>query len=148
MMIKLSGRKYTIKSFLTEIEKISNCYNLHVTFPEAFKFCGDRDFTAATVEFSGNYLDFYFIRNRKFRSLEIHLFGERFEFVKYRGTCNLTRIDKPVLKKQSVWQEYNRKIEKEIGIPGQAELGAEDFERLGDFETLELFEERLKLVKT
>lgn len=129
MIVKLYGKCKDVDAFIKQVKRIGKFQTLQVTRPEAYKFCRPENKTMATVKFFGNYLDFNMVCNKSFRSLKVLLQGEGFCYCKKAGSCKLNAIiQKPEI---SVRPKLN------------FDVSVEEDERLDEFETLELYEERI-----
>lgn len=144
-MIKcsISGRKRVVLHFLQKLKTSGCCAKFEVQYPEAFKFCGDRDITCVDFESSCTFLDFNLLKERSFRFLTIQLQINGYSFKKKRGFQKLELVGEkpcqPALDQETDGFTVKRSF---LDSTGQVEE-ISDAEQLNDFETLELFEERL-----
>lgn len=136
MKCDVVGRKQTILQLLQRLKAFGYCTDCSVQYPEAFKFCRGSDITNICINSSCNFLDFSILKERSFRCLEITLKLNHYLFQKKRGYQKILMTEKPNFKKEviaSVASDVTDVFDQET-----------DLYEIGEYETLELFEERVR----
>lgn len=130
MECSIFGRKQNILQLLQKLKLFGYCKENEVQCPEAFSFCNKNDITNVKIVSTCRFLDFSVLKEKSFRCLAIQLKLNGYFFEKRKGYQEVFMRGSPY------WQE-NRQ-------GGVQKQGEEIPIELGEYETLELFEERME----
>lgn len=130
MRVAIKGRVSTIQSFIHTVRINAHCVIDSISYPECWKFARKTDYQSVVIEVCGNYFNLDTVRSARFSGLEVSGSGASFSFVKKRGSC---QVD--VYQKIAVSTENHQVVD---------ELSEEDRVGLSDYDTMEVYEAKLK----
>ena len=130
MRVAVKGRVSTIQNFINVIRLNAHCVIDSISYPECWKFARKTDYQSVVIEVCGNYFNLDTVRSARFSGLEVSGSGASFSFVKKRGS---RQVD--VYQKIAVSSESHQAAD---------ELSEESCVGLSDYDTMEVYEAKLK----
>lgn len=145
MKMTVKGKVGTIKKFVNDLRKEGHCEIGSISYPQSWQFARPNDYGCLALEIVNNYVDFDLLERKSYRSLEVLGEGASFSFSKKAGStfveCDCKVANKKVRSSDSFSKAVHsvKRVQK-----SEIELEPEPESFLDEYDTLELYEKRLK----
>lgn len=143
------------KGKYTNIDKFISClkskgYSMSVAYPEAYRYVSQSCDGSVKIDLTPDYIDFSLIQSKDFRAIEISFKTNKIACYKKRNSTKAIitqQISRPASSSTSSHTPSSTSSSTSGQVKVQYEVDSENEYCLGEYETLELYEDRISSVR-